>query len=282
MRNNFFGTFVLLLISISSFAQKTQRVAYIDMEYILKQVPEYLEAQNTLNAKVEKWKNDLDKDAREIEIMKSDLENEKAILTQDIIEEREEDITVKQQALTKLESLYFGPNGDMYNLRKKLIQPVQDQVYNAVQTIATRKKFDFVFDKSSDLVMLYSNKKYDISELVVKLIDIDQKKQAKLDKVAERKKLLGENGMTEEMQEKLAQKEALKQKKLSEREEKIKEIEALREKRLQEREEKRKLLLEKREELLKAREAAEKAKAEVENNANEEEEKKEEENKDEK
>ena len=261
MKNYFFGTVFLFVMTMNSFAQKTQRIGYIDMDYILLNVPEYLEAQNTLDAKVQKWKSELDKEARAIEVMKSDLNNEKAILTPDLIEEREEDITVKQQALRKLESLYFGPNGDMYNLRKKLIQPVQDQVYNAVQTIASRQKFDFVFDKSSELVMLYSNKKYDISELVVKLIDIDQKKQAKFDKIAERKKLLNEGGISDEMKEKLEKKEALKQKKLEEREAKLKQIEELRQKRLQAKEEQRKLLLEKREALIKAREEAQKAKA---------------------
>ena len=252
---------VLLLITTVVASQKSQHIGYIDMEYILKSVPEYIQAQNTLDAKVSKWQQNLDKEARAIEVMKSDLNNEKAILTPDLIEEKEEDIRVKQQALRKLESLYFGPNGDMYNLRKKLIQPVQDQVYNAVQTIASRKKFDFVFDKSSELVILYSNKKYDISELVIKLIQIDQKRQNKLDKIAERKKLLNEGGISDEMKEKLEKKEALKQKKLEEREAKLKQIEELRQKRLQAKEEQRKLLLEKREALIKAREEAQKAKA---------------------
>jgi len=247
---------VLLLITTVVASQKSQHIGYIDMEYILKSVPEYIQAQNTLDAKVSKWQQNLDKEARAIQVMKSDLNNEKAILTPDLIEEKEEDIRVKQQALRKLESLYFGPNGDMYNLRKKLIQPVQDQVYNAVQTIASRKKFDFVFDKSSELVMLYSNKKYDISELVIKLIQIDQKRQNKLDKIAERKKLLAVDGLSDEQKNKIAQKEALKQKKAQEREAKIKEIEELRQAKLKEREEKRKLLLEKREALKKSREAA--------------------------
>jgi len=241
-------------------AQKSQRIAYIDMEYILDNIPLYIQTQNTLNAKVERWKAELDKEARAIEKMKSDLISQEAILTDDLIDEKEEDITVKQQALRKLESLYFGPNGDLYNLRKKLIQPVQDQVYNTVQTVAARQKFDFVFDKSSELVMLYSNNKYDISELVIKLIAIDQRKQAKIDKIAERKKLLGAEDISDEQKEKIEKKKALKQKQLNDREAKIQEIEELRQQRLKAREEKRQLLLKKREELKKAREEAEKLK----------------------
>lgn len=251
-------TLVLLLTVSSIVAQKNQRIAYIDMDFILQNIPQYIEAQNALNDKVAKWRANLDKEARAIEVLKTDLSNEKAILTQDIIEEREEDILVKQEALRKLESLYFGTNGDMFMLRKTLIQPIQDQVYNAVQTIASRKKYDFVFDKSGELIMLYSNKKHDISPLVVKLINIDQKKQAKYDRRAEKKKLLDKEGISEEAKERAAKKEALKQKKLTEREKKLKQIEEKRQARLKAREEKRRLLKEKKDALKKAKEAAKK------------------------
>lgn len=253
MKKNILSIVLLLLVSVS-FAQKSQRIAYIDMDYILQNIPEYLEAQNALNAKVEKWKKQLDKEARSIEVLKTDLANEKAILTKDLIDEREEDIRVKQEALRRLESLYFGPRGDMFNLRKQLIQPVQDQVYNAVQDIASKKKYDFVFDKSSDLVMLYSNKKHDISDLVVKLITIDQKQQAKKDKIAEKKELLKDGGLTEQQQELQAKKEELKQKKISEKEARIKQIEEKRQARLKAQAEKRRLLNEKRDALKKAQE----------------------------
>lgn len=251
---------VLLLITSITVAQKNQRIAYIDMEYILQNIPEYLEAQNSLDAKVEKWKTRLDKEARAIEVLKTDLTNEKAILTKELIEEREEDITIKQESLRRLESLYFGPNGDMYNLRKQLVKPVQDQVYNAVQTIASRKQYDFVFDKSSELVMLYSNKKHDISDLVVKMINIDQKKQDKKDKIEAKKELLKNDNLSDEQKEKIAKKEELKNKKEADRIAKIKQIEEKRKQRLQERADKRKLLQEKRAALLKAQQDAKKEK----------------------
>jgi Skp family chaperone for outer membrane proteins len=177
----------VLLFSVTTFwSQRNQIIAYIDMEYILENVPEYLQAQNTLDAKIAKWRKKLDDQARHIEVLKSDLSNEKAILTKDLIEEKEEEITIKQEELRRLESLYFGPNGDMFLVRKQLVKPIQDQVYNAIQSIAKRKKYDFVFEKSSDLVMLYSNKKYDISGLVLSSIDrtrlSNQKKEERKNK----------------------------------------------------------------------------------------------------
>ena len=259
---------VVLLISVISNAQKNQRIAYIDMEYILQHIPEYIKAQNALDAKVDKWKKKIDDEARKIEVLKTDLVNEKAILTKDLIEEREEDIAVKQEGLRRLESLYFGPNGDMYNLRKQLIKPIQDQVYNAVQNIAGKKKYDFVFDKSSELVMLYSNKKHDISELVLKLIQIDQKQQEKKDKIAEKKALLKDNSLSEAEQKKKEKREALLKQREEARLKKIKEIEEKRLARLKAKEDKRKLLREKKEALKKAKEEAKKKAEEEKENGN--------------
>jgi len=233
--------FVFLLCAILGNAQRTQqRIAYIDMEYILDNVPEYLDAQNTLDAKVTKWRAELDKLSRYIEKLKTDLANERAILTQDLIQEKEDEITLKQQELRRLESLYFGPKGDMFLLRKQLVKPVQDQVYNSVQSIATRRNYDFVFDKSSDLVMLYSNKKHDISELVLNSIVRDRKIKQKKEKQASNK------GLTEKQKKAQEAREAAKKKKEADRLARQKKIEDARKKRLADIEAKRKLLRDKK------------------------------------
>jgi Skp family chaperone for outer membrane proteins len=173
--------FLAIISSTAMVAQKPQRIGYIDMEYILENVPEYTDAQARLNAKVVTWQQKLDALKREIEIMKTDLSNEKPLLTKELISEREEDIQIKEEDLRKLQAAYFGPKGDLYLLRKQLVKPVQDQIYNAVQNIATRKKYDIVLDKSSDLIMLYANKKFDISELVLNSI-VKGRKKAQLEK----------------------------------------------------------------------------------------------------
>ncbi|MDG1398918.1 MAG: OmpH family outer membrane protein [Polaribacter sp.] len=274
----------VFLFSVTTFwSQRNQIIAYIDMEYILENVPEYLQAQNTLDAKIAKWRKKLDDQARHIEVLKSDLSNEKAILTKDLIEEKEEEITIKQEELRRLESLYFGPNGDMFLVRKQLVKPIQDQVYNAIQSIAKRKKYDFVFDKSSDLVMLYSNKKYDISELVLSNIDrtrlSNQKKEERKKKkekkssnkeLSEREKnILAEknealNKKNGEQQAKLeearAKQKAQADKKAADKEAKKKAIAEKRKALQQQRDEKRKLLKEKQEAARKKKEQEKKEK----------------------
>jgi Skp family chaperone for outer membrane proteins len=167
-------------------AQKPQRVAYIDMNYILENVPEYAAAQAQLDTKIKTWQQKLDVLSEEIEQLKTDLSNEKSLLTKELISEREEDIDIKEQELQRLQQAYFGPTGDLFQMRKQFVKPVQDQVYNAIQDIATKKRYDFVLDKSSDLILLYSNSKFDISELVLNSIVKNRKRQAVQDLKTER------------------------------------------------------------------------------------------------
>ena len=175
-----------LFVSTIIVAQKAQKIAYIDMQYILDNVPEYVEAESRLNTKVITWQQKLDAIKSEIETLKTDLSNEKALLTEDLVNEKQEDIEIKELDLKNLQAAYFGPNGDMFFLRQQLVKPVQDQIYNAIQEIAVAKKYDIVFDKSSELIMLYSNGKYDISELVLSKIVKGRKVKAIAEKKVER------------------------------------------------------------------------------------------------
>ena len=277
MKNLFL--FIVLLFTVStSWSQRGQIIAYIDMEYILENVPEYIQAQNTLDSKVAKWRKNLDEQTRFIEVLKTDLANEKAILTKDLIEEKEEEITIKQEELRRLESLYFGPDGDMFLVRKQLVKPIQDQVYNAIQSIAARKKYDFVFEKSSDLVMLYSNKKYDISDLVLSTIDrtrlSEEKKQAQEDR-RNQTPSASTKELSEEQKAQIAKKTADKEaqveesknrqieavkKKVAAQEAQKKQLEEKKKARLKQREEKRELLRKKKEEARKKKEEEQKKK----------------------
>ena len=177
--------FAIVILSISTYAQKAQRIGYIDMEYILENIPEYIEAQSQINTKADSWQKNIMKSQIEIESLKSDLAIEKALLTKDLILEREEDIQIRILELKKLENSYFGTDGDLFFLRQQLVQPIQDMVYNAIQDIASKRKYDFILDKSSDLIMLYSNDQYDLSELI-------------LDNISKTKKVNSARGVTKD------------------------------------------------------------------------------------
>lgn len=173
---------ILFFISCNSSAQKGQRIAFVDMNYILENIPEYVEAQSRLDAKVKGWQLKLDVLTNEINTLKTDLSNEKPLLTSELIQEREEDILIKEKELKRLQAAFFGPTGDLFQMRRQLAKPIQDQVYNSIQTISANKRYDIVFDKSSDLIMLYTNKKFDISEVVLNTIVKNRKRKAVQDK----------------------------------------------------------------------------------------------------
>ncbi|WP_170233986.1 OmpH family outer membrane protein [Bizionia myxarmorum] len=158
----------VFMLSISSFAQRGVRIGYIDTEYILENVPEYQQATSQLETKVQKWKSEIEQQLGGISQKRKDLSNEKALLTKELISEREEDIAFEEKEILDYQQKRFGPNGDLMIQKKQLIQPIQDQIFAAVQDIAEKQKYDFVFDKSADVVMLYSAKRYDFSEQVIR------------------------------------------------------------------------------------------------------------------
>lgn len=173
-------TKILLILSViistaTLSAQRGVRIGYVDMEYILENVEEYREANEQLANRVQKWKSELEKEKAEIDRMKEDLRAEKVLLTEELIAEREEEIQILEKEMLDYQQNRFGPQGDLVLQKRRLIQPIQDQVFNEVQKIGANKKYDFIFDKSADVVMLYSEKRHDISDLILRGISRTRK-----------------------------------------------------------------------------------------------------------
>ncbi|WP_299366786.1 OmpH family outer membrane protein [Winogradskyella sp.] len=207
--------FLLTTIGLMSFsvnAQRGVRIGYIDTEYILQNVSEYQEASTQLDKKVQQWKTEIEKKLNVIEQKKKELENESVLLTKELYEERMEDISFEEAEILDYQQKRFGPEGDMIIQKRQLIEPVQDQIFAAVQQIAETKKFDFVFDKSADVVMLYSAERYDISEQVLRTITrTSRRNQAKSKK--ERKELENEEVVPVVSEEKDERQKALEERK---------------------------------------------------------------------
>ncbi|WP_369992349.1 OmpH family outer membrane protein [Winogradskyella sp.] len=209
--------FLLAIIGLMSFsvnAQRGVRIGYIDTEYILQNVPEYQEASTQLDNKVLEWKSEIEQKLSVIEQKKKELENESVLLTKELYEERMEDISFEEAEILDYQQKRFGPNGDLIIQKRQLIEPIQDQIFAAVQQIAETKKYDFVFDKSADVVMLYSAERYDISEQVLRTITRTSKRsQAKSKK--ERQELEDEEVVPVVSEEKDERQKALDERKAS-------------------------------------------------------------------
>ncbi|TBX69488.1 OmpH family outer membrane protein [Flavobacterium silvisoli] len=170
----------LLLLSLGFKANAQSRgikIGYIDMEYILQNVPDYAEAKNQLEQKAQKWKQDIEAKKVEIAKLKDALKTERALLTKELIDEREEEIKFQEDELLDFQQKKFGPDGDLITQKAVLVKPIQDQVFTAVQDIAEVRKYDFIFDKSSDLTMLFAAKRHDISDQVVRAITRAEKRE---------------------------------------------------------------------------------------------------------
>ncbi|WP_458627783.1 OmpH/Skp family outer membrane protein [Winogradskyella sp. PC D3.3] len=179
---------IIGLLSFSAQAQRGVRIGYIDTEYILQNVPEYQEASSQLDKKVQQWKTEIETKLNAIAQKKKELDNESVLLTKELYDERFEDITFEEAEVLDYQQKRFGPEGDLMIQKRQLIEPIQDQIFAAVQEIAETKSYDFVFDKSADVVMLYSAERYDMSEQVLRTITRTSKRsQAKSKK--ERKEL---------------------------------------------------------------------------------------------
>lgn len=244
----FLLTFVFI-ISFSSQAQRGVRIAYIDTEYILEKVPEYQEATVQLNDKVLKWKSEIEEKLAIVEQKRKDLSNEKALLTKELIEEREEDIAFEEKEILDYQQKRFGPNGDLMIQKQQLMQPIQDQIFAAVQDLAGQKKYDFIFDKSSDATMLYSAKQFDLSEQILRSINRSSKREQAQTK-AEKEAAQDEELIPEINEELEAREKALEEKKVEREsavEKRRQEILAAREAKQLEAEAKRQQILEDRE-----------------------------------
>ena len=159
----------LLFVNIT-IAQRGVKIGYIDTEYILENLTDYSEVSDRLEEKAQTWKDEISQRSREIDQKKESLNSERILLTKDLIEELESEIEFEEQELNEYQQKRFGTRGDLILQKQQLIQPIQDQIFNAIKEIARSKNYDFIFDKSSDIVMLYSNRRHDISDQILRNI----------------------------------------------------------------------------------------------------------------
>ena len=178
MRKQFLYLFLALVVVHTIDAQtRGTKLGYIDMEYILQNVPDYTEAKTQLEQKAEKWKLEIDTKKIEINKLKEALKAERALLTKELIDERETEINFLENENLDYQQKRFGANGDLMIQKSVLVKPIQDQVFTAVQDIAERLKYDFIFDKTSDLTMLFAAKRFDISDQILRTLNRTEKRE---------------------------------------------------------------------------------------------------------
>ncbi len=155
---------VLCAASTPLFAQK---YAYIDSQYILDNISEYKAAQQQMDQLSIAWQKEIEGKYAIIDKLYKDYQAEQILLTEEMKRKREQEITTKEKEVKEFQKQKFGYEGELFKKKQELVKPIQDKIYNAVKKMATDQSYAVIFDKSSDLVMLYTNPKYDKSDEIL-------------------------------------------------------------------------------------------------------------------
>ncbi len=157
---------IALMLTIVSFS-KAQKFAYVDTDYIMENITEFVAAQQELDELSKQWQQEIEQKLKEVEEMYKDYRAEAVLLPEDMKQKREEAIIQKEKEVKDLQMKRFGKDGDLFQKRQELVKPIQDRVYNALSEIAEQENYAVIFDKSSGLSMLYTNPRYDLSDDVI-------------------------------------------------------------------------------------------------------------------
>ena len=159
-----YSLLIAALLCCGTMAAKDQSVAYIDMQYILKNLPQYETANDQLAMLSKRWQKEVEAAEQDARILTQNYQTEQIFLTEEMRRRREEEIVKKEQEVVTLKRQYFGKDGEYYKKREALIKPIQDEIYTAIQGLAEEKHIDVVKDRSADPALIYMSSKLDISD----------------------------------------------------------------------------------------------------------------------
>jgi len=165
------------LFSLSSLSAQQQRYGFVDTSYILDHVPDYKSAQDQLNEYSAKWQSEIESVYLEIKNLHAKLRKDQVFLSPELRSKKEKEILAKEALAQKLQSKYFGQEGDLYKKRQDLVRPIQDDIYDVIKEIAKAGNYGMIIDKASGPTIIYSNNKFDLSDKVLYKLGIRVNKQ---------------------------------------------------------------------------------------------------------
>lgn len=172
---------LVLLLSmavLTAGAVQAQRFAYVDTDYILEQIPEYQAAQDELDKIAEEWRDEIDQRYKEIDDLYRKFQNEQVLLSDEMKQKRITEIEEKEKAVKEFQQQKFGVSGELFKKKQELVKPIQDDVYNEIQELAEKSSYDFIFDKSAGVSMLFANPRYDKSDDILKAMGIQPESES--------------------------------------------------------------------------------------------------------
>lgn len=160
--------FTLLLICGMSFGVSAQKYGYLDSDFVMQSVPEYSEAKDKLDKLADRWTKEIEERYEIIKKKKEAFNREEVLLPNEEKTKRAEEIKKLEADAMELQKARFGVSGDYFQKRQELIKPIQDKVFDAMQKVASKRNYSFIFDKANQSNLIYADSKFDISEEVIK------------------------------------------------------------------------------------------------------------------
>lgn len=165
-------TLFLFLLLVALAPAIAQRYAVVDTRYILSKIPDYKTAETKIQQITEQWQKEIDEKQVALDKMYKNFDAEQFMLSEDLKKKREDELFNKEKEVRELQKKRFGYEGDLFKERQKLIKPIQDKVYNAIQKIAIARSYDFVLDKSEGITVIFADPKLDKSDDVLRELGI--------------------------------------------------------------------------------------------------------------
>lgn len=164
MKRLFLIAALIITCSIATFAQK---YALVDMEYILKNIPQYEMANEQLNQVSLRWQKEVETKMKEAETLYRNYQGDMVFLTDEQKKKKEEEIVAKEKEAAELQSKYFGPDGELHKKRQSLIEPIQTDIYEAVKKVSEQRGYQVIFDRASSAGIIFASPRIDISNEVL-------------------------------------------------------------------------------------------------------------------
>lgn len=158
---------LIFIMTVAATAGYSQKFGYVDSDYILKSIPEYQDAQNEIDELSKTWQTEIEAEFAKVDQMYKTYQADAVLLPDDLKKKREEEIIKAEREAKELQRKRFGQEGDLFKKRQELVKPIQEKIFAAIEEIANKQNYAFIFDKASGPVIMYVNPRYNISDEVL-------------------------------------------------------------------------------------------------------------------
>jgi outer membrane protein len=156
---------VLVLAAVAAHAQT--KIAHINSEAIMQALPEAIDAQKSLDGLVAQWEAELAKMQAEWKRKFDDYDKKKLILTDQVRADAEKELRDLDQSIADYRTKKFGPNGELFQKQNEVMKPIQNKIFKVLEEIARQEGYDYIFDRSGEILLLYASDKRDLTSLVI-------------------------------------------------------------------------------------------------------------------